>query len=163
MAVGEIIGAAIGILMLIVVAYLVVGSTLSTADMIVSTQKDVTSQNEIRMNTGMTIKPYYSPNPAKNSFNFSLNNTGSETIGDFSHFDLFSADSSSSDYSRYTYDLSGGAAGEWTIERIDRDYVHPRMLDPGEAMWVCATYTGNAPVWVLVATGNGVTAAAALP
>jgi flagellar protein FlaF len=161
MAVGEIIGAAIGILMLIIVAYLVVGSTLSTAELVVNTQKDVTNQNEMRLNTVMILNPYF--HPTSLSFNVSLNNTGNEIIGDFTHMDVYSTDSLSSDYQRYTYDRSGNVAGTWTIERIDRDFVHPQMLDPGESMWICATYSGETPVWALVSTGNGVTAAGSLP
>lgn len=163
MAVGEIIGAAIGILLLIIVAYLVVGTTLSTAELVVSAQKDITQQNEIRLNTGMVLNAYYPPDPARSTFNFSLNNTGSETIRDLSHLDLYTEDSLSSGYVRYRYDNSGNAAGTWTTERFDRDFVHPQMLDPGESMWVCATYSVNTPVWVLVSTGNGVTAAGSLP
>jgi flagellar protein FlaF len=162
MAVGEIIGAAIGILMLIIVAYLVVGTTLSTAELVVAAQKDITQQNEIRLNTGMAIISYYQPDAARYTFNFSLNNTGSETISDFTHFDLYTEDALSSGFVRYRYDRSGNAAGTWTTERIDRDFVHPQMLDPGESMWVCATYSVNTPVWVLVSTGTGATAAGSL-
>lgn len=163
MAVGEIIGAAIGILMLIIVAYLVVGSTLSTADLVVNTQKDVTSQNELRLRTEMIVKPYHPPNGVTSWFNFSLNNTGSEIISDFSHIDVYSSNGTSPGYQRYIYDRSGTVPGTWTIEKIDRDFVHPQMLDPGESMWICGTYAGDRPVWALVATGNGVNAAGSLP
>lgn len=163
MAVGEIIGAAIGILMLIIVAYLVVGNTLSTAELITNAQKEVTSSSELRLRTATTLYLPFSPSGATGTFNFSINNTGQETISDFAHMDLFSANSSTGSYLRYAYHRSGNTAGTWTIERITPDFIHPMMLDPGESMWVCATYSGDAPVWTLVSTGNGVYASGTLP
>ena len=44
MAVAEIIGAAVGVLLLIIVAYIVVGSTLTTAETVSFAQKDLTLQ-----------------------------------------------------------------------------------------------------------------------
>ena len=55
MAVAELIGAAIGVLLLVMVAYLLVGSTLSTAELMVTAQKDVTLQQESRMHTLFSI------------------------------------------------------------------------------------------------------------
>jgi len=154
MAGAEIIGAAIGVLLLILVGYLLIGSALTTAEIVTSAQKDITLQNEARLKTDITI---YSPTfqPSSN-FLFSLNNTGSESIDDFSHMDIFSYESSLG-YQKYTYTKSSNAiAGEWTIVTFDRDFVHPNMLDPGEAVWICATYSSPPPVSILVSTSNGV-------
>jgi flagellar protein FlaF len=158
MAGAEIIGAAIGVLLLVLVGYIMVGSTLSSAEIVASAQKDLTMQNEARLRTDIAVFSPYPPNGA-GTFNFSLNNTGNEIIGDFSHMDIFSSNSSSSEYQRYIYDRSGiSGQGTWTIIKFDRDVIHPSMLDPGEAMWICATYAGDKPKWVLVTTGNGVSA-----
>ena len=55
MAVAEIIGAAIGVLLLVVVAYLLVGGTLNAAETVGNAQKDLTLLNEARMRTSITI------------------------------------------------------------------------------------------------------------
>jgi flagellar protein FlaF len=159
MASAEIIGAAIGILLMMIVAYLLVGSTLTAAEIVTTAQKDVTLQNEARLRTDINISSIWVQPlsfPPLSTFRFYLNNTGSEIIGDFSHMDIFSLDSTSQ-YKRYTYSPSGSIDGKWTIEKIDPDVIHPKMLDPGEGVWICATYTaGPNPVWILVSTGNGV-------
>ena len=158
MAGAEIIGAAIGVLLLILVGYLLIGSALTTAEVVTSAQKDISMQNDARLKTDIAINYLSFPVtfPATNTFKFSLNNTGSESIKDFPHMDIFSYESSWG-YQRYNYTNSSNAfAGEWTIIQFDRDFVHPNMLDPGEAVWICATYSSPQPVSILVSTSNGV-------
>ena len=156
MAGAEIIGAAIGVLLLILVGYLLIGSALTTAEVVTTAQKDISMQNDARLQTAIAINYLSFPASPPNTFKFSLNNTGSESIKDFPHMDIFSYESSLG-YQRYTYTKSSTAnAGEWTIIQFDRDYVHPNMLDPGEAVWICATYSSPKPVSLLVSTSNGV-------
>jgi archaeal flagellar protein FlaF len=159
----EIIGAAIGVLLLVLVGYIMVGSTLSSAEIVANAQKDITLQNEARLRTDMSFFPssaqiintISSPN-----LTFCLNNTGSEVIGDFTHMDVFTTNVSGTQH--YIYDSTGGA-GYWTIFQFDRDFVHPRMLDPGEAVWINATYVGEKPTTVLVSTSNGVYTSSPIP
>jgi len=154
MAGAEIIGAAVGVLLLILVGYFLIGSALTTAEVVTTAQKDISMQNDARLQTAIIIN--YLSFPTGNTFEFSLNNTGSESIKDFPHMDIFSYESSLG-YQRYTYTKSSTAnAGEWTIIQFDRDFVHPNMLDPGEAVWICATYSLPKPVSLLVSTSNGV-------
>jgi flagellar protein FlaF len=152
MAGAEIIGAAIGVLLLVLVGYIMVGSTLSSAEIVASAQKELTLRNEAALRTSITIS---SPKISSSYFNFSLNNTGNEVIGDFTHMDIFSWDGVSTGYQRYTYNQSGDI-GTWKIEKIDPDFIHPKMLDPGEAMWIRATFTPDTPTWILITTSNGV-------
>jgi len=51
MAGAEIIGAAISVLLLILVGYFLIGSALTTAETVASAQKDITLQNEARLQT----------------------------------------------------------------------------------------------------------------
>jgi len=53
MAVSEIIGAAVGILLLVIVAYVIVGGTLTAGETIATAQKDLTLQNEARLRTSI--------------------------------------------------------------------------------------------------------------
>jgi flagellar protein FlaF len=163
MAVAEIIGAVIGVMLLLIVAYMLVGSVLTTAEVVTTAQKDITLLNEARLRTDMSlssvqiIKTQLSPN-----FTFCLNNTGSEIIGDFTHMDVFTTNATGLQY--YTYDSTPiGGPGFWTISRFDRDFVHPGMLDPGESVWINATYGGERPTTVLISTGNGVYTSTTIP
>lgn len=167
MAVGEIIGAAVGILMLIVVAYLVVGATLSTADMIINTQKDMTLQEEARMRTSVNISDVEYNTAAKNVY-FNLTNTGNEPIYDFQHMDVFIT-VPGYDPDLYTYDGASGTelAKTWTYSQITlpdgvtSEAIHPGMLDPGEMMWIhIDAFDVNPPVagsYLSAITSNGIT------
>jgi flagellar protein FlaF len=162
MAVAEIIGAAIGVLLLVLVAYLLVGSTLSTAELVVNAQKDMTLANEIRLRTDMQISD---TSVSDTRFvNISITNTGTEIIGDFAHMDvLIFPDPGSGGYQRLAYNPDTCKVdGTWCIPPdlgIERDIIHPKQLDPGEKMWIMASPSiGTVPTVVQVATGNGVTA-----
>jgi flagellar protein FlaF len=150
MAVAEIIGAAIGVMMLVIVAYVLVGSVLTAAEVVNNAQKDLTLLNEARMRTDISIYPS-SARILEPNLTFCLNNTGSETIRDFTHMDVFSTNSTGMQH--YT---NGNGEGYWTSIQFDRDFVHPGMLDPGEAVWINATYVGEKPATVLISTSNGV-------
>src|SRR5512145_2403951 len=90
MAVSEIIGAAVGVILLVVVAYVVVGSTLYAAETVTNAQKDLTIQQEARMRTAFSVS-----HAVRNSSTVHANitNTGSEIIGDFKHMDVLVYDS----------------------------------------------------------------------
>jgi len=153
MAVAEIIGAAIGVMMLVIVAYMLVGSVLTAAEVVSNAQKDLTLLNEARMRTDISFFPS-SARILEPNLSFCLNNTGSEVIGDFTHMDVFTTNSiGMKHYIKTT----------WSIFQFDRDFVHPGMLDPGEAVWINATYDGEKPTTVLVSTSNGVYTSTTIP
>lgn len=163
MAAGEIVGAAVGVLLLVIVAYILVGSTLSTAEIVASAQKDLTIQNEARLRTNIVI-----PNKSleADAINFSVQNTGNEMISDFAHMDILSSDSvTGGTFQYYTYDSTkAGIPGTWYINRFDpADNIHPNILDPGETIWCIAKFSGNTPKWLQVTTANGVYASGYIP
>ncbi|PKL64258.1 MAG: hypothetical protein CVV32_09975 [Methanomicrobiales archaeon HGW-Methanomicrobiales-3] len=161
MAVAEIIGAAIGVLLLVVVAYILVGSTLTTAEVVVAAQNDLTLQHEQRLRTSLTITSEIPPDDF--AFNFSVKNTGSEIISNFAHMDILTSDGAELGYTAYTYQKEGmPGPGYWSVTRIENDYLHPNSLDPGESMWCMVTFSGNPPIWFQVTTANGVSASAYL-
>ncbi|MCX6685761.1 MAG: hypothetical protein NTV10_03790 [Methanoregula sp.] len=171
MASAEIIGAAIGILLMMIVAYLLVGSTLTAAEIVTIAQKDVTLQNEARLNTAIALyKVEYSS--SSKSLTFKINNTGNEIIGigDFKHMDVFITNSGNSPL-YYSYNAITGtdATKTWTYSQITLtdgttpETIHPKMLDPGEVMWVnidAFTIPLTASTEVKVSTSNGVLDAA---
>lgn len=163
MAVAEIIGAAVGILLLVIVAYLIVGGTLSVAETVATAQKDVTQINEARLRSDLRIN---SDEIAIEGYglNFSVTNTGNEVIANFEHIDLFTCDNGGIDYQQYTYDSAqSGASGTWTILRIENDIIHPGQIDPGEKAWFWASFSSADPVFVQVTIDNGVTAQLTAP
>jgi flagellar protein FlaF len=157
MAAAEIIGAAIGVLLLMVVAYVVVGSTLTAAETVSTAQKDLTLQNEVRLRTSISLNRSEISNTTS-VLDFSVTNTGNEIISDFDHTDIYTWDGDSShDYQKYTYDkYQTDTAGNWSIKSIENDLIHPNQLDPGEKMWVTVNYIGARPIWFQVTTSNGV-------
>jgi flagellar protein FlaF len=158
MAAAEIIGAAIGVLLLMVVAYVVVGSTLTAAETVSTAQKDLTLQNEARLRTSISLnRSEIFSNITPFVLDFSVTNTGNEIISDFDHTDIYTWDGvPSKDYQKYTYEKSPtGKPGNWSI-MIENDAIHPNQLDPGEKMWVTVNYIGARPIWFQVTTSNGV-------
>ncbi len=157
MAAAEIIGAAVGVLLLIIVAYLVVGSTLSAAETISNAQKDITLQHEVRLKTSITLNKTETQVSGQ-GLNFSVTNNGNEMITDFTHMDiLMRTGGESIGYQHLTYDSTCGTEGTWCIYgNIVPDTIHPNQLDPGEELWIWATFTGGSPDWCQVTTSNGV-------
>jgi flagellar protein FlaF len=164
-AVAEIIGAAVGVLILIIVAYVVVGSTLSAAETVSNAQKDLTLQHESRLQTSFVITDKDKNGPI---INISITNTGTEVIRDFSHMVIFTHTTGDSQgYRNLNYDqMTCGIEGTWCIRDelgIVPDTIHPNQLDPGEIMYIMATSpSGTSPDWCQITTGNGVYATAYL-
>ena len=146
MAVAELIGAAIGVLLLVIVAYLLVGSTLSTAETVVTAQKDMTLLNDARMRTNIVVSDEWIDNSSY--MNFNITNTGEETVTDLPHMDVFSFDTLNG-YSYLTYDntKSGSPApGTWQIVKYYNANIHADEMDPGVTLWIIANIpAGEAP------------------
>jgi flagellar protein FlaF len=155
-AVAGIIAAAVGVMLLIVVGYVVVGATITTAETVTNAQKDVTLQNEMRLGTAIVIT-----DPVHSSSNITSNitNTGTEIISDFRHMDVIVYDTGSYDYQVCTYD-SGGNPGTWDITNRYQDFIHPSELDPGEKYQIRIATMGSSPSWFQITTSNGVYASA---
>jgi len=154
MAVADLIGAAVGVLLLVIVAYLLVGSTISTAQIVTTAQKSVTLQEQVQLRTDFTITD---ATPGLSGFNCTIKNTGTEIISDFTHMDVIVYDNSSNNYQLYTYNGNGESTGTWTISSYGNEVIHAHELDPGESYILqVTTSTGTSPSWFQITTGNGV-------
>jgi flagellar protein FlaF len=164
MAVAEIIGAAIGIALLVIVAYVIVGGTLSAGETIANAQKDLSQLSEARMRTSITLNKTETYVQGQ-GLNFSVTNTGNEMISDFNHMDvIIGTGAETGGYQYLPYSNTCGKDGTWCIYGdFVPDTIHPRQLDPGEKMWIWATFTGGSPVWFQVTTGNGINAQTTYP
>ena len=159
MAGGEVIGAAIALLLLILVGYIMVGSTLSSADIVTTAQKDVTLQNEVRIHTAIEITDRKFLTPSTIIFN--VTNQGDEPIGDFSNIDVYLWLTSTDPPTRYKF--GDGTGGTWNLTDIrispaQPEIIHPGLLDPGEYMTVKIELSSapSGPLPVKIVTKNGV-------
>ena len=158
MAVAGIIAAAVGVMLLIVVGYVVVSATITTAETVTNAQKDVTLQNEMRLGTAIAIT-----DPENNSSIITSNvtNTGTEIISDFKHINVLVYDSGSNNYQICNYNPGGsGTPGTWNITNRYQDFIHPSELDPGEKYQIRVATQGSSPKWFQITAGNGVYASA---
>lgn len=164
MAVAEIIGAAVGVLLLVVVAYVLVGGTLSTAETVVAAQKDLTHLQEVRLRTSLTITDH-SINGSQ--IDFHIINNGNEPIDDLQQMDVFSYNNTDpyTGYYKYFYENSGNE-GTWYIpgNGFENDNIHPGQLDPGVKVWIVMIPSSSEPWYypkpdnIQVTTSNGVSA-----
>jgi len=150
MGTASLIATSVAILLLVITAYVLVGGTLATAEVVISAQRDATSHHEERIRTQISIiRTLHAVNDS--TLYVLLENTGSEPVTDLDHFDVFLADGGSP-----IYYPRGSGAGTWTLVSIMPDDIHPALLDPDEVMNISVIYTGNAPTWVQTATDNGI-------
>jgi flagellar protein FlaF len=161
MAVAEIIGAAIGVMLLVLVAYLLVGGTLSTAETVVTAQKDLTLLQEARLRTSISI---VETDHAVNGSNlyFNVTNSGNERVSDLPHMEVFSFNKTHGyTYYRYSNDLSDGT---WSPDHFQNDYIHVKELDPGVNMWGIVRFLPGDPKpdSIQVTTSNGVSASSSV-
>jgi hypothetical protein len=162
MAVSEIIGAAVGVILLVFVAYVVVGSTLFAAETMANAQKDITLLQESRMRTAFAISDAFNATTSSYIIYANVTNTGSEIISDFKHMDVIVYDKESMTYDVCTYDATGGTQGTWNIENRYSEFIHPYSLDPGEKYQIRIVSKANQPKWFQITTANGVYATAVL-
>jgi len=158
MAVSEIIGAAVGVILLVIVAYVVVGSTLFAAETVTAAQKDLTLQQEARIRTSFAISGIVYN---ESVIHANITNTGTEIIGDFKHMDVIVYDAGLNNYQNYTYstDTPPTRPISWGIENRYNEFIHPYELDPGETYRIRIN-TGSSPHWFQMTTANGVSASA---
>jgi len=158
MAAAGIIGTAVGVILLIVVAYVVVGATLTAAETVTNAQKDVTMQNQMRIGTAFTITDQI----YNNSIIYSnVTNTGTEIIRDFNHMDILLYNNESDTYQNCIYNTTiSGTQCTWEISEHYQDYIHPSELDPGEKYQFRVNTRGFSPDWFQITSGNGVYASA---
>jgi len=165
MAGAIIIACAIGILLLVLAGYVIVGGTLSSANIIASAQKDMILSRNEQLGTSIQIlnEQIRGSEPTHN-LTFNITNTGNSIIGNFNKTDMFITNSyfTGSVPYRYSYNglpyINGSAtARTWGYMGIYPDVIHPSMLDPGETMMV-QIFIGSfdhSSIDITVTTPNG--------
>jgi len=176
MAGADIIGTAICVALLVIVAYLVAGSILTTTGVVINTQSDLNRQIDARLNTDIQILDNPTPSfiwwPPDDAYYLHLHvkNTGLEIIRNFTFMDVFLAESNNAPklykFNANSVDSVGGRCGDaiqktWNYyEILPDDNMNPGMLDPGEEMEIDICKFGTVPPRFMVGaiTPNGVPA-----
>ncbi|HNX17336.1 MAG TPA: hypothetical protein PKM50_03295 [Methanoregula sp.] len=160
MAVADLVGAAVGVLLLILVAYILVGSTLSTAEIVTNAQKAVTLQEQTQLRTDFAINNITTATIIDGNndyaFNCTIKNTGKEIISDFQHMDVIAYDGLTI-FQLYTFNSDNEVVipGTWTIVDKGNEIIHKSELDPGESYTIMVTTSGISPYWFQITTANG--------
>jgi flagellar protein FlaF len=147
----SLIASAIALILLLITAYVIVGGTLSAAEIIVFAQHEQVAQQETRMRTsieivGATLTGGASPLIVE------VHNTGQEPVSGFDHMEAYLVFADEPLLHPY-----GTGAGYWSYGGITPDSIHPHQLDPDEVLTMSVAYSGvTAPVWVQVTTDRGV-------
>ena len=156
MAAASLVATAIGIVLLIVTAYVLVGGTLTATETLMNAQSEMTSARTRILGTSVTITGW---NGTVNPLLLDVENTGSESIPDLEFMDVFLLQDGLP--VRYFYSESG-VTGSWSRipgMGISPDLVHPGQWDPNETLHIQVLYQAGSPVpvWAEVVTGNGAT------
>lgn len=138
-------------MLLVYVAYVLVGSVILTAETVTAAQGDVGHLQEARMRTMISLSVYQ---VVGTTVYLNVTNTGDEPISDLSHMDVIISDGTSGP--TYHHNADGAvSSAPWQMETIQPDYIHPSQLDPGEVLTLSVTGTQR-PIWAQVITPNGV-------
>ena len=165
MAVADMIGAAVGVILLVIVAYLLVGSVLSISQTVTSAQKAATNLEEQQLKTALAITNTTTEMDQISGMmdiNCTVTNTGSEVISDFSQMDIYVYDGGTGNFYLYHYTAAAGTPGTWTILERGTGIVHSREMDPGETYRILVQTTGTSPEWFQITTANAVSASSYL-
>lgn len=145
-----IIGAIVGVFLLLVVAYLLIGATLITAEVVMTAQRDMTEIQTDRTGTSIAIEDHQIVD--NSTLYVIVKNDGTTVIRNPLQIDLFLATSTGT----HTRE-------DWQKIGINPDLINPGFLDPGEQLNMSVSIDElNPPIWVKVATSSGTTASAYL-
>lgn len=153
MAAASLVATAFGIIVIIVTAYVLAGSTLVTSEVVSTAQKDMT---EIQLRMLGTSVQYVGSSLSPGIVYIELENNGREPIRDYRYMDVFIDDEISREWFRFSYN-DYPQVGSWRVEEIRNDLIYPNQWDPGEIINISVMYTGISPSSFRVATPNGVT------
>lgn len=151
----SLIATAIALVLLIITAYVVVGGILATSDIVSMSQNERFRIQEVRMHTFIDIFDIRVSNEAQ-TLDVIVNNSGNEKISQFKYMDIYIVYQGTQPI-LIPYTDTPGIDNTWYASQITPDVVHPNEFDPGETMTMTVKYTGGIPpIWIKVATPNGV-------
>lgn len=151
MGAAPLVASGIGIALLIVTAYVLIGGTLATTEVMVEAQTNLAAYQEARMRTAIEIQ-----NAAivgNETLSVEVKNIGGESITDIPLMDIYINSGSLPRYVPY----GQGDGTYWNSTEIAPDDIHPGQLDPGETLYIEIISDGRIEsTWIQVVTPNGV-------
>lgn len=138
-------------MILVYVAYVLVGSVILTAETVNAAQSDMGHLQEERARTGITLSV---DRVEETTVYLNVTNTGAEPISDLEHLDVMTSEGSGAPIYHH-YAAGTLSSQKWYYEQIQPDYLHPGQLDPGEVLTLSVA-DSTRPVWAEVITPNGV-------
>ncbi|MCM2466813.1 flagellar protein FlaF [Methanoculleus oceani] len=152
MSAGPLVASGVGILLLVITAYVLIGGTLATTEVMVEAQSNLATYQEARMRTAIAIQNTTIADP---TLYVEVKNTGSEPVVEISSIDVYLQSEGVPVYIPF-----GAGVNHWDRVNITPDEVHPGELDPGETLNLSVTYQDVDPTWIQVVTPNGVSSSA---
>jgi len=147
MAFASIISSAIGIILLILTAYVLVAGVLTATQIAMNAQSDMTAIHMEMLGTSISIDSQSVENSSPNIIYLGLINSGSEPV-DLSTINVFIKDQNSAP----VLIPKGSIAGTWSISPDTKQW------RPTETLNMSVRYSGSYPVIIQLTTGNGVSA-----
>lgn len=148
MSAGPLVASGIGIFLLVVTAYILIGGTLTTTEVMVEAQSNLAAYQEARMRTAIAIQNTTLDGP---TLYVEVKNTGSEPIVEIPSIDVYLQNENEPVYVPF---------GNWSTVSITPDGIHPGQFDPGETLNLSVTTEDANLTWVQVVTPNGVSSSA---
>jgi flagellar protein FlaF len=149
MSAGSLVASGVGILLLVVTAYILIGGALTTTEVMVEAQSNLAAYLEAGMRRAIAIQ---NTTIDGSTLYVEVKNTGSEPVVEIPSIDVYLQNEGVPVYVPY---------GNWSTVKIDPDGVHPGQLDPDETLNLSITCPeGAGPTWVQVVTPNGVSGSA---
>lgn len=147
MAFASIISSAIGIILLIITAYVLVAGVLTTTQVAMTAQSDMTAVHMKMLGTSIAVDSSSVENSSPNILYLNLVNSGSEPV-DLSTLNVFLEVQNSAP----VLISKGSVTNTWSI------LPDVKQWQPTEILNMSVRYSGTYPVIVQVTTGNGVSA-----
>lgn len=155
MGAATVVASAIVFGLVIIIAYIIVGTSLQTIDVVTSAQSKLTESQEERMRSSIEIWNSSFDNWAQEVY-INITNSGSETLKDFEYWDLYIFDTDELEPKLYSYKAGTASWGEWNITSISPDIINPGLLDPEENAGITIKHYHGTPPWVKIATPTGI-------
>lgn len=153
MGFATIIGAIVGVFLLLVVAYLLIGATLITAEVVMTAQRDMTEVQTDRTGTSIAIEGHQIVD--NTTLYILVKNDGNTVIRNPKQMDLFIATEDGSQ-ERKSWEPTDPVL-------LSPDLINPGFFDPGETLNMSVSFDAlSPPTWVKVATPAGTAASAYL-
>lgn len=156
MGAATVVASAIVFALVIIIAYIMVGSSLQMIDVVTTAQSKLTESQEERMRSSVEIWNSSVDNIFALEVYLNITNSGSETLMDYEYWDLYIYDTTLGEPVRYSYQTGALSPGEWKITKIWPDIINPGLIDPEENAEITIKYQIDVPPWVMITTPTGI-------